>query len=89
MYQAFLTDNDFWLAANSLQLDETIGIYVSRILGDSQYLWLINNKHPLIPLSTLRAGHRLTIHGIASESLHGLLSKLKASVEQGNAGEVR
>jgi hypothetical protein len=89
MYQAFLTDNDFWRAANSLQLDETIGIYVSRILGDSQYLWLINNKHPLIPLSTLRAGHRLTIHGIASESLHGLLSKLKASVEQGNAGEVR
>lgn len=77
LYQLFLTDNDFWRATNSLQLDETIGIYISRILGKSESLWLINNKHPLVPLATLRAGYRLMLHGVASETLHGLLVKMK------------
>ena len=33
VYQLFLTDNDFWRATNSLQLDETIGLYVATLLG--------------------------------------------------------
>ena len=37
-YQFFLTDNDFWRATNSLQLDETIGIYGSTILGSPTHL---------------------------------------------------
>lgn len=32
-YQLFLTKNDFYRASNSLQLDETIGIYSAKILG--------------------------------------------------------
>jgi hypothetical protein len=32
-YQFFLTANDFVRASNSLQLDETIGIYTSQILN--------------------------------------------------------
>ncbi len=31
IYQLFLTDNDFWRATSSLQLDETIGIYAATI----------------------------------------------------------
>ena len=73
LYQLFMTDNDFWRAVNSLQLDETIGIYAARILGMPEGLFLINNKHPLVPLSTLRAGHRLVLHGLASEMLHAIL----------------
>jgi hypothetical protein len=76
-YQLFLTDNDFWRATNSLQLDETIAIYVARILDQPQNLVLLNNKHPLVPESTLRAGYRLVLHGLASEMLYELLVRAK------------
>lgn len=78
LYQLMLTDNDFWRAANSLQLDETIGIYAAQILGAPQHLILVNNKHPLVPLSTLRAGYRLVLHGLSTEMLHSLLMQRKA-----------
>ena len=77
IYQLLLTDRDFWRAANSLQLDETIGIYVATICNDTRGLWLINNRHPLVPESTLRAGHRLMLHGLAAECLHYALRQRK------------
>jgi hypothetical protein len=81
VYQLFLTDNDFWRAAKSLKLDETIGIYCATILGVPEKLVLVNNKHPLVPLSTLRAGHRLVLHGLASEVLHTSLVREKLAAE--------
>lgn len=78
VYQLFLTDNDFWRAANSLQLDETMGVYVATLLNTPQHLLLLNNKHPLVPLSTLRAGHRLVLHGLSTEMLHSLLIQMKS-----------
>ncbi|MBO9607402.1 MAG: hypothetical protein J7639_15675 [Paenibacillaceae bacterium] len=77
VYQLFLTDKDFWRATNSLQLDETIGILASKIIGSNDRLALINNKHPMVPLTTLRAGFRLVLHGLATEQLHALLAELK------------
>ena len=77
MYQFLLTDKDFWRASNSLQLDETIGIYAATILDCPEKLVALNNKHPMIPLSTLQAGFRLTLHGLSTEVLHGLLTDLK------------
>ena len=76
-YALFLTDRDFWRATNSLQLDETIGLYAARLTGEEKHLALINNRHPMVPMSTLRAGERLMLHGLASEVLHGLLLELK------------
>ncbi|MEG0920119.1 MAG: hypothetical protein RSG22_01815 [Comamonas sp.] len=76
VYQLLLTDNDFWRASNSLQLDETIAIYAAKILSSPEHLIMLNNKHPLVPLSTLRAGHRLVLHGLSSEMLHCLLMKM-------------
>lgn len=81
LYQLMLTDNDFWRAANSLQLDETIGIYAATLLGAPEHLVLVNNKHPLVPLSTLRAGHRLVIHGLSTEMLHCLLQRMRDARE--------
>ena len=90
LYQLFLTDSDFWRACNSLQLDETVAIYAARIVGDANYLSLVNNKHPLIPLSTLRAGYRLLLHGLAAESLHANLVSLKRHSSRSAAiGSVR
>ncbi|HEX5656560.1 MAG TPA: hypothetical protein VFX59_05165 [Polyangiales bacterium] len=77
LYQLFLTDHDFWRSSNSLQLDETIALYVARILGTSTHVALANNKHPMVPLTTLRAGYRLVLHGLSTELLHALLVKAK------------
>lgn len=82
VYQLFLTDNDFWRATNSLQLDEIVGIYASTLLKRPDYLVFLNNKHPLVPLTTLRAGFRLVLHGLSTEMLHALLSRAKAEHPQ-------
>jgi hypothetical protein len=87
LYQLFLSDSDFWRACNSLQLDETVAIYTSRLLGDPSYVSLVNNKHPLVPMSTLQAGYRLLLHGLAAESLHATLVQFKRqSLSAGVAG---
>ena len=77
VYQLFLTDNDFWRATNSLQLDETIAIYVSKIIDEPLPLIMANNGHPMVPLSTLRAGARLVLHGLNVEMLHSMLVQMK------------
>ena len=77
MYQFFLTDSDFWRACNSLQLDETIAVYATSIIQDHRFLGLVNNRHPIIPESCLSAGHRLMLHGLAAESLHGFIMERK------------
>jgi hypothetical protein len=76
-YQFFLTANDFVRASNSLQLDETIGIYTSQILKAPAHLGLINNKHPMVPETTYSAAYRLVLHGLAAETLHAILVNLK------------
>lgn len=81
IYQLLLTDSDFWRATNSLQLDETIGLYAATILDARSHLILLNNRHPLVPMSTLRAGFRLTLHGLSTEMLHAMLMSLHAQQE--------
>jgi Family of unknown function (DUF6999) len=78
LYGLLLSDRDFWRAANSLQLDETVALYAARLLGSEQHLALVNNGHPLVPLPTWGAGHRLMLHGLATETLHGFLRAEKA-----------
>lgn len=76
-YQLFLTSNDFVRASNSLQLDETIAIYTSKIMGTPAHLGLINNKHPMVPVSTYNAAYNLVLHGLAAETLHEILVNIK------------
>lgn len=78
IYGLFLTDRDFWRASNSLQLDETIGLYAARLTGREQHLAMVNNRHPMVPFSTLQAGFRLMLHGLSTELLHGFLRQMKA-----------
>ena len=79
VYPLFLPGSDFWRAANSFQLDKTVWIYVSRLLGSNQYHGLLNNEHQLVPLPTTGAGYRLLLllHGFASESPHSILREHK------------
>ncbi len=78
MYALMLPRNDFVRAAHSLQLDETVAIYIARILGTDYHLNFIKNGHPMVALSTLQAGYRLMMHGLDCEALHGWLRQLKA-----------
>jgi hypothetical protein len=82
VYQLFLTDNDFWRASNSLQLDEVIGLYAATILNCPEKLVALNNKHPMIPLPTTSAAFRLTLHGLSTEVLHALLVQKKLEAEK-------
>ncbi len=77
VYQFFLTDNDFWRASNSLQLDEVIGVYAATILNCPEKLIALNNKHPMVPLPTYGAAFRLILHGLSTEVLHALLVEEK------------
>lgn len=76
-YQLFLTANDFVRASNSLQLDETIAIYSAQILGTPAHIGLVNNRHPMVPVTTFGAAYNLVLHGLAAESLHEILVKVK------------
>jgi len=83
LYALFLPRADFVRAAQSLQLDETIAIYIGKILGTDYHMSFIKNGHPLVPLPTLQAGHRLMMHGLDCEALHGWLRLLKRRQAQG------
>jgi len=82
LFALLLTDSDFWRASNSLQLDETIAVYVSKIFGESFILSMVNNTHPLVPLSTLEAGFRLMLHGLDAENLYGFICHMKNEAEK-------
>lgn len=77
LYALLLPRSDFIRAANSLQLDETIAIYIARLLGTDYHLAFIKNGHPMVPLATMSAGHRLMMHGLDCEGLHGWLRQMK------------
>ena len=77
LYALMLPRADFVRASNSLQLDETIGVYIAKILGTNYHLAFIKNGHPMVPLSTLQAGYRLMMHGLDCEGLHGWLRMIK------------
>lgn len=77
MFGLFLADRDFWRSSNSLQLDETIALYVARLFNREGILAIVNNKHPMVPISTLHAGFRLMLHGLDAENLYGFLLHMK------------
>ncbi|MGA0603732.1 DUF6999 family protein [Caulobacter sp. KR2-114] len=78
LYALMLPRDDFERAAHSLQLDETIAIYVARILGSDYHLNFVKNGCPLMPASPFGAARRLMLHGLDCEALHGWLRQMKA-----------
>ncbi|HEY0650047.1 DUF6999 family protein [Phenylobacterium sp.] len=83
LYALMLPRADFIRASNSLQLDETVAIYIGKILGTDYHMSFVKNGHPLVPLSTLQAGYRLMMHGLDCEAFHGWLRLLKRRQAQG------
>jgi hypothetical protein len=77
LFALFLSDRDFWRSSNSLQLDETIAVYVARIFDREAIIGLVNNKHPMVPLSTMEAGFRLMLHGLDAENLYGFVKFMR------------
>jgi len=81
VFQLLLTDSEFWRASNSLQFDETMAIYTSKLFNDPLPLLLVNNKHPMVSQNVLGAGYRLVLHGLATEMLHAYLVQKKHDYE--------
>jgi hypothetical protein len=77
LFALFLSDRDFWRSSNSLQLDETIALYVARMFDREAIVGLVNNKHPMVPLSTMEAGFRLMLHGLDAENLYGFVKFMR------------
>jgi len=77
LYALMLPRRDFVRAAHSLQLDETVAIYIAKLLGTDYHMSFVKNGHPMVALSTLQAGYRLMMHGLDCEALHGWLRVLK------------
>jgi hypothetical protein len=77
LFALFLSDRDFWRSSNSLQLDETIALYVARLFDREAIVGLVNNKHPMVPLSTMEAGFRLMLHGLDAENLYGFVKFMR------------
>jgi len=82
LFGLFLSDSDFWRSSNSLQLDETIAIYVARLFNQGSIVALVNNKHPCVPFSTLEAGWRLMLHGLDAENLYGFIKHMRDQQKQ-------
>ena len=76
LYALCLPRADFTRAVNSLQLDETIAIYIGKILGSDYHMAFVRNGHPLVQLSTLEAGYRLMWDPLESTCRHASLSIL-------------
>jgi hypothetical protein len=85
LYALFLPRADFIRASNSLQLDETIAIYLAKILATDYHLAFVENHHPMVQLSTLQAGYRLMMHGLDCEALHGWLRAMKRAQAAGQS----
>jgi hypothetical protein len=85
LYALFLPRADFIRAANSLQLDETVAIYLAKLLGTNYHLAFVENHHPMVQLSTMQAGYRLMMHGLDCEALHGWLRAMKRAQSEGKS----
>ena len=79
LFQLLITEDEFWRASISLQLDETIATYFCELVDNFDRLAFVVNKHPLFPNSTLEASTRLAIHGLSTEILHETLIRMKAA----------
>jgi len=77
VYQLLLSDTEFSRAVASLQLDESIGIYLATLLGTTDHLHLISNRHPLVATRHMDAAQNLVLHGLGTERLHHRLLALK------------
>jgi len=88
LYALFLPKHDFIRAANSLQLDETIAIYLARVTGLDYHLAFVTNGDPMVPLSTFQSGHRLMLHGLDAEALYGWLQYLKRQQAKADAAQI-
>jgi hypothetical protein len=83
LFSLLLAHADFNRSSHSLQLDETIAIYVSRLFNRDGPLGLVNNRHPVVPFSTIESGFRLMLHGIDAEQLYGFIKKMRDETRAG------
>jgi hypothetical protein len=64
---------------NSLQLDQTLALRVSRIVGEPWVATIATNVMPLYFVGPLNISRRFVMHGLFTEHLHAYLERLRES----------
>ena len=64
---------------NSLQLDQTLALRVSRIVGEPWVATLAANVMPLYFVGPLNISRRFVMHGLFTEHLHAYLEQLRGA----------
>jgi len=73
----FLTATEYESAINSFQLDQSIAIRISRILGDPEILEMAHNRFPLFLVDPSNLTYRFALHGLFCEHLHETLEQIQ------------
>lgn len=72
--------DEYERSINSLNLDQTLALRVSRIVGEPWVGTMAVNVMPLYFIGPLNISRRFVMHGLFTEHLHAYLERLRASV---------
>lgn len=78
LFCILLKASEYDRSINSLQLDHSLAIRVSRIVGDAELASLAGNTYPMFMVGPLHLSQRFVLHGLFTEHLHEHLLLLKA-----------
>lgn len=72
--------DEYERSINSLNLDQTLGLRVSRIVGEPWVATMAVNVMPLYFIGPLNISRRFVMHGLFTEHLHAYLERVRGSV---------
>jgi len=81
--------DEYERSINSLNLDQTLALRVSRIVGEPWVGTMAVNVMPLYFIGPLNISRRFVMHGLFTEHLHAYLERLRGSISaQREPGEL-
>ena len=86
LYALMLPRDDFVRAVNSLQLDETVAVYIAKILGTDYHLAFIEERPPAgADVDHARPGYWLMMHGLDCRGAARLAADAEGAAGGGTA----
>lgn len=71
-----LTWEQYERSTTSLQFDHSIGVRLSRLLGDPAVADMAANRYPMLIVGPTGIGHRFILHGLFTEYAHEHVARL-------------
>jgi hypothetical protein len=83
LFCVLVSAEEYERSINSLNLDQTLGLRVSRILEDPWVATMAVNVMPLYFIGPLNISRRFVMHGLFTEHLHEYLQRARRSAAAG------